>query len=312
MRKISFNLSLINLVAAAVISIALGSNIVHATCLYEDFNGWKDCFIKEKLSTNLNSYDLDTFQSAQFLPKVVELDRNQPEKKLTFQQYAENIGIEKFRHKIIKGKEFYFEHKSTLDHIGESYGVEPAILVALLGMESNYGTNMGSFNVIDSLASLSFEGRRKEFFEKELLNALQISKNERLPYDRFRGSWAGAMGQVQFMPSSYLNFAVDYDQDGVADIWNSTEDVFASAANYLKSNGWQYGHSSVNEAKGGLECKDNTSICDIGNDMKLVRLQSEDQAPSFEVGKNFQVLMKWNRSVYFGLSVLIIAREISL
>ena len=120
------------------------------------------------------------------------------------------------------------------------YGVAPEIIVSIWGIETNYGKYMGKFNVIEALATLAYASRRKNFFKKELLNSLLIyEKNIKDMNKVLMGSWAGAMGQGQFMPSSFLNYAVDYDKDKIVDIWNSHYDIFASIANYLKSHGWK-------------------------------------------------------------------------
>jgi membrane-bound lytic murein transglycosylase B len=234
MKKISLSSSLKNLVL--VTSFCLSAFAAQASCVYESFQGWKDCFVKDKLSTNANGVDIEVFQSAQFKPRVIELDKKQPEKKLTFAQYLKIIGIQQ---KVADGKAFYAKHRELADSISSEYGVPASVMVALVGMESHYGTIQGNFNTVDALATLSYEGRRKNFFEKELINLLHIARNENLTYDDFKGSWAGAMGQVQFMPSSYLSYAVDYDRDGKSDIWGSVPDALASAANYLNRNGWR-------------------------------------------------------------------------
>lgn len=313
MRKINLNFYLTILVVLTNYLACITE--VNATCLYTNFQGWKDCFIKEKLSTNLNSYDIEVFKQAEFLSKVIELDKNQPEVKLSFEQYLSNIGITNSRSKILRGIEFYNENFDLVNEIAELYQVEGSILVALVGMESNYGSNMGKLNVIDSLATLTFEGRRKKFFEQELLKILQIAKNDNLSYQEIRGSWAGAMGQVQFMPSSYLNFAVDYDRDGKADIWNSKADALASAANYLKRSGWRYGMSATQKLNSYDDysdiCKLDTPICNLSEDKRLIFIKDNDKFTAFETSRNFEALMKWNKSTYFGLAVMILSDEIS-
>ena len=122
--------------------------------------------------------------------------------------------------------------------VSEYYGVQPRFLVSLWGIETDFGRLTGGFSVISALSTLAFEGRRHEYFKKELLNALTIINEGHISFDKMTGSWAGAMGQCQFMPSSFLNYATDWNKDGSKDIWNSKPDVFASAANYLKKVGW--------------------------------------------------------------------------
>ncbi|MCE2993138.1 MAG: lytic murein transglycosylase [Candidatus Jidaibacter sp.] len=285
-----------------------------ATCLYNDFEGWKDCFIKDKLSHRLNSVDIDTLRQASFIPKVIDFDKKQPEKKLTFAGYQKLINLPQ---KTIDARAFYLQHKSLIDSVSSEYGVEGSVIVALLTMESDLGKVQGNFNIIDSLATLSYEGRRQAFFEKELINALTISKIEGIDYDSFKGSWAGAMGQCQFMPSSFLAYAVDHDGDGVKDIWGSHEDALASAANYLASNGWKYGKTQINKlsskdaAQIKADCSKNKTICKINENFNLIKLEDEDTISNFKSGTNFDVLMKWNRSKYFVIAVLKIANSIA-
>ncbi|MDF3047000.1 MAG: mltB [Candidatus Midichloriaceae bacterium] len=308
MKKISLNSSLKNLVL--VTSFCLSSFMAQASCVYDSFQGWKDCFVKDKLSTNANSVDIEVFQSAQFKPRVIELDRKQPEKKFTFAQYLKIIGVQQ---KAADGKAFYAKHRELADTIAAEYGVPASVIVALVGMESHYGTIQGNFNIVDALATLSYEGRRKNFFEKELINLLQIARNENLTYDDFKGSWAGAMGQVQFMPSSYLSYAVDYDRDGKSDIWQSVPDALASAANYLNRNGWRGDNHGIEKIKSSARpagCGASEQICKVDEHKRLIFLKDHDTIGAFKVGKNFEILMKWNRSLYFGLGVLMIAKEI--
>lgn len=310
-KKTKNNISLKTLALAASIGFfGLIANDAFATCNYNDFQGWKDCFIKDKLSHKLNSVDVDVFQQAQFSKRTIELDKKQPEKKLTFERYLNLIAIDQ---KAELGKKFYRDNKQIVDSIADEYNVEPGILVALIGIESHFGVKQGDFNIIDSLASLAYEGRRKKLFEDELVNALQMARNENLEYQDFKGSWAGAMGQCQFMPSSYLSYAVDHDRDGKADIWNSVEDAVASAANYLSKSGWSKGSSSISKANSGDysdKCDGKEQICKFSRDLNLISLKDSDINATFEVGSNFNVLMKWNRSLYFGLAVLMIADRI--
>lgn len=298
-------------------------------CEQTDFDAWKECFIQEK---QLTADEAAVFENAQFLPRVIELDRKQPESTLTFTKYKKIISLP---NKIKNAKAYYEQNKDLLNEIGAKYNVEPEIIVALVGMESDFGNIMGKFNVVDSLASLSFEGRRKAFFEKELLNILKIAHQQGLGYDDFKGSWAGAMGQCQFMPSSFLSFAVDYDGDGVANIWSSKADVFASAANYLASSGWKVGNNGITRIVNDVDskklsktsennpsykalamnfrdyCAENGKLCEYEDNFFLLSLKDDaNLQPAFLIGKNFAVLMKWNRSHYFGLSVLAIADSI--
>lgn len=172
---------------------------------------------------------------AEPIERIITLDKKQPEKKLTMEEYMANVISDA---RIIKGRELYEKNYDLLNTISAQYGVEPEFIVALWGLETGYGKNTGGFNVLSSLATLAYEGRRREFFESELVSALLIIDQGHIEPSEMRGSWAGAMGQCQFMPSSFLAYAVDYDGDGKTDIWSNKQDIFASIANYLRTVGW--------------------------------------------------------------------------
>ena len=167
--------------------------------------------------------------------RVLELDRSQPEFTLTLDEYLNNTTP---KSRMLKGKKLYSEHKDLLLRIYNKYGVQPRFILALWGIETSFGTYTGSFNVIRSLSTLSHDIRRREFFTDELINALTIIDQGHITSDEMMGSWAGAMGQNQFMPSSFLNYATDFDKDSKKDIWSTLPDVFASSSNYLKESGW--------------------------------------------------------------------------
>ena len=168
-------------------------------------------------------------------PKVKKLDKKQPETQITFNDYFKRT-VNRTRVNI--GKKKYEQYKSDLLKIAEVYKVQPRFILSIWGIETNYGTYTGSFSVISSLTTLAFQGRRANFFRKQLLDAIEIIDKKYIELENMKGSWAGAMGQSQFMPSSYLAYAQDFDNDGKKDIWNNHLDVFASIAFYLKSHGW--------------------------------------------------------------------------
>ncbi len=309
MRKIK---NVIFQISLALSITAASDAIAYDSCLYSDFDSWKDCFVKDKLSNMMNDIDVETFHKAQYIERVIELDGKQPEKSLSFDDYKKLINL---RQKIEGAKKFHSENKAALNRIASYYHVDPEILVALVGMESDFGKVQGKFNIIDSLATLAYEGRRSKFFEKELINALMISKFDDLPYEKLRGSWAGAMGMVQFMPSSYLKFAVDYDADGIRNIWGSKYDALASAANYLRQNGWVSGSLDLKKASDesaweSHNCDDNSSICKFSQDLWLIKLTNDDIKTFFFFFPNFGVLMNWNKSNYFGVANLMIANSL--
>jgi membrane-bound lytic murein transglycosylase B len=171
-------------------------------------------------------------------PRVIELDRHQPEFTLTWEQYRSRIVSDA---RIARGRELLVQHRALLDRVVARYGVPAGIIMGIWGLESNYGQSTGGFNVIEALATLAWEGRRAGFFRAELMDALRILQSGDITLAQMTGSYAGAMGQTQFMPDSFLKYAVDFSGTGRRDIWNDLGCVFASTANYLAREGWQPG-----------------------------------------------------------------------
>ena len=170
--------------------------------------------------------------------RVLELDRKQPEFTMTWPQYRGRIVSEL---RITNGRNALHGNLDLLRRITDKFGVSPGVIVGIWGLETNYGAGTGGFNVIEALATLAWEGRRAIFFRSELLAALKILQNGDIRAKAMTGSWAGAMGQPQFMPTSYLRYAVDFDGDGRRDIWDSRADALGSIANYLLKSGWKSG-----------------------------------------------------------------------
>lgn len=262
------------------------------------------------------------------IPRVIELDRRQPEGRMTFVEYRQRV-INDAR--IRKGRRMLEEHGPLLARIEAEYGVPAAVIVALWGIESNFGENTGGFPVIASLATLAHEGRRADFFRGELLSALKILEAGDIAPEAMNGSWAGAMGQSQFMPSTFLAYAVDGNGDGRRDIWGSQADVFASMANYLSRMGWDrryiwgrevrvangVGASGLDEKRplsrwqaAGVRQRDGGDLPAVAIDASLLRMD-DGAGPSYLVYDNFRVLMRWNRSTYFATSVGLLANAIS-
>lgn len=176
-----------------------------------------------------------TFADIKLYKRAIKADRNQPERVETLDTYLPKRIPD---WKVKKARKLYKEHGELLQKVGQEYGVQPRFIVALWGLETNFGSYMGNFNVVSALTTLAYEGRREAFFKKQLWAALTILKEGHIDVDNMKGSWAGAMGQNQFMPTSFLSYAVDGDGDGKKDIWGNQADVFASMANYLKKEGW--------------------------------------------------------------------------
>ena len=203
------------------------------------FPEWLASVRADGLTKGISARTLDeALARIELLPVVVERDRTQPELKLTLRQYMDRRVTARM---IKRGRELARQHAAVLRRISAEYGVPASVIVAIWGEESNYGAFQGTRPTVSALATLAYDPHRPSMFRDELLSALMIVDRGDIPLDRLTGSWAGAMGQPQFMPSSYLQYAVDFDRDGRRDIWSSPPDVFASIANYLKEHGWAAG-----------------------------------------------------------------------
>ena len=177
----------------------------------------------------------ESFAKVVFHKRAVKADRNQPENIETLDTY---LPKRLPNWKIKRARAMYKKHKVLLEKVANEYGVQARFIVALWGLETNFGKIMGNYNVISALSTMAFEGRREAFFKKQIWAALQILKEGHINIADMKGSWAGAMGQNQFMPTSFVSYAVDGDGDGKKDIWTNQTDVFSSMANYLKKEGW--------------------------------------------------------------------------
>ena len=201
------------------------------------FGPWLEGVREEALGSGISAELLDRVLAAiEFNPRVIELDRRQPEFTLTFERYMETRVT---RDRIARGREKSAEFDHLLAAVGDRYGVDGRFIAAIWGMETNYGSHSGGMDVIGSLATLAYDTRRSAFFRQELMAALRILNEGHIDFAAMKGSWAGAMGQSQFMPTSFHAYAQDFDGDGRRDIWLNPADVFASIANYLKRHNWQ-------------------------------------------------------------------------
>jgi peptidoglycan lytic transglycosylase B len=200
------------------------------------FTEFLDGIKKEALTRGIRQEVVDTALNIdEPLPIVIERDRAQAETVLSLEAYlARRLTVKRIR----TGREMLERHRKLLDEVAERYGVPARIIVAVWGVESEYGRLSGIRPTITALATLAWDPRRSSFFRGELFDALDILNRGDIEFARLKGSWAGAMGQAQFMPSSYLKYAEDFDRDGRKDIWTNLPDVFASIGNYLKGHGW--------------------------------------------------------------------------
>jgi membrane-bound lytic murein transglycosylase B len=314
------SLDLRRLSAAAVVIIASGCP---AAAQPVPFAQWLDAFRQEAASEGISAATLDqALIGLEPIPRVIELDRRQPEGRLSFRDYNRRV-LSAAR--IERGRALLREHQNLLARVAADYGVQPRFIVALWGIETNYGGYTGDFAVIGALATLAYDGRRAAFFRQELLQALRIVDQGDVAPAAMIGSWAGAMGQSQFRPSSYLAHAVDYDGDGRRDIWGSQHDIFASIANYLAKAGWNDRYTWGRQVSLPAELRAAAAGLDVvkplpqwqalgirranGGDLPMVGLDAsllqmdEGAGPAYLVYHNFRVLMRWNRSTYFALTV---------
>ena len=319
------------LIAALIFSGSLATAPL-AGAAAQPFGQWLEELRAEARERGISKKILETALSdLEPIERVIELDRQQPEFTLTFQEYRERVVPQS---RIDRGRRMMAEHRELLEEIGGEYGVQPRFIVALWGIETDFGRVTGGFPIIDSLATLAHDGRRSEYFRGELFNALQILDEGHITVDEMKGSWAGAMGQSQFMPSSFLNFAVDYTGDGRRDIWHTREDVFASAANYLARSGWRddmtWGRqvrlpdgfdpnlAGLDHRKRigqwqelGVRRADGSNLPGRQLMASIIIPDENDPETAFMVYENFRTTLKWNRSNYFALAVGLLSDAIS-
>ena len=268
------------------------------------------------------------FDDAHYLPRVVELDRAQPEFTRTVWGYLDGAVTPQ---RIAQGQDKLLQLRAQADAVAARYKVPPSIVVAIWGIESNYGGNYGDIPTIDALATLGFEGRREEWARGQLLAALKILQNGDIARTQMIGSWAGAMGQTQFLPSVFLSYAVDADGDGRRDIWGSMADVMASTANFLARSGWQpdqpwgaevrlpaqfdVGRADLDVrqptarwAAEGVRTMDGAPLPEFADGAVL--LPAGARGPAFLVGANFRAILRYNNSTSYALAVGLLAQRI--
>ena len=288
------------------------------------FSDWLAELRIEALAAGISPLTLDMAMSViqEPIPRVIELDQSQPEFVQTFSNYMNNRISEG---RIARGQALLQEHSELFARIFREYGVPPQYLVSFWALESNFGDYTGGFSVLNALATLAYDPRRSGFFRNELLTALKIIDAGHISVEDMSGSWAGAMGQCQFMPSTFERYAVDGDNDGRIDIWNSLPDIFASAANFLSRSGWQtderWGREivlpenfdftqsgtgirkTVSEWNAmGIKRADGSALGNASLEASVV-LPSGAKGPAFLTYNNFRTTMVWNRSTFYAISV---------
>ncbi|MEE9351397.1 MAG: lytic murein transglycosylase [Thiotrichaceae bacterium] len=288
------------------------------------FNQWKANFQSYALEKDITEETLKrVLTDLKVDYKVINLISNQPEFTKSIWEYLDTAASKK---RIQRGRRLLARHNELLTRIEKVYGVQPEYIVAIWGLESSYGRNFGSHNVVRSLASLAYGSERKSFFQNELVAALKIIQNDHFDVKELKGSWAGAMGHTQFMPSTYEKFAVNFDKVDRKDLWNSLDDVFASTANYLEKSGWKEGQTwglevslpdkfdwelaaptlwlSISEwAEYGLIRADGRPLNGLDKKEARLFLPAGHNGPIFLTYKNFQVIKQYNNADAYALAV---------
>lgn len=263
------------------------------------FAAWLRGVRAEAARAGVDQATLDAaLEGIEEIPRVLELARNQPEFKMTFARYLEIVVSPE---RVSRGRALLAENRNAIDRFAAPVGVPASVVVALWGIESNYGTRLGDFEVVPALATLAYNGFRAQFFRGQLVAALKILSQGHVALSAMKGSWAGAMGQCQFIPTSFIAYAADGDGDGRKDIWTNKADVFASIVNYLHRVGWRAGIGWGEEVPVGTA---------PGQGGRIVRPAGTD-GPAFRTTQNFQAILRWNQSDFFALAVGLLSDRIA-
>jgi membrane-bound lytic murein transglycosylase B len=318
-------LRFITLLMCFGLSVVVGLSLASSKAVADDslaFQEWLYSFRLEAKNQGIQQRTLDaTLAGLSLNPRIIELDRRQPEFTQTFWRYlSRRVSPDRIR----RGRELLQKHGALLKRIEKRYGVPPRFLVSFWGLESNFGDYTGKMSVIRSIATLAYNPRRRRFFTGELISALRIiERGDMAP--TVKGSWAGAMGQTQFMPSTYLRYAVDGDGDGRRDLWGSLADIFSSSSNFLAKVGWKREQTWGREVRLpagfkfelsglknrrplsewqtlGIRRTDGRNLPTIDVKAALV-LPAGYKGPAFLVYRNFRTIMIWNRSIYYAIAV---------
>ena len=298
-----------------------------------DFENWKLNFKKIALKNNISEKTFDIVMSnTKFLPDVIKYDRYQPE---FYEDTKTYISKRASLNKVKLGKKFYEKNSNLINSIEDKFNIERELLLSLMGIETNFGTYVGKMDILSSLATLSFDKRRSEFFTNELLILLRLIDENQIDHNTLYGSWAGAFGFFQFMPSTMKNYAIDYDKNGYIDLKNNN-DAYASASNYLNQIGWQgdkpcfykidlldqipskYLNISAKKLHHKKKLKyfrkyiknssqldnklNNFNVAIITPDKDIIP-DAETLNPAYVVFENYEIILQWNRSLRFALAV---------
>ena len=321
LRRRSRHRSVSGLLVASLFLFALASSATATGSA--PFHQWIEDLRREALERGIDSATFDAaLAGVQPIPKAVELDRRQPEFRQTFWEYLDQRVTPE---RVANGRELLVRHRDLLNAVEKRYGVQPRFIVALWGLESNFGGSTGNFPLYSSLATLAYDARRREFFREQLFAALELLQRGDLAATA-KSSWAGAIGQPQFIPTTYRDYAVDFNGDGRRDLESALPDIFASAANYLAKAKWRgdltwgrevllpsgfnYTLSGLNTKKSltewsrlGVRRADGTPLPGTNVDGSIILPGGADGGPALLVYSNFHTIMTWNRSILYAVAV---------
>ena len=296
----------------------------------QNFDDWLLAFKNKAKSENISEQTFNkVMKNVKFLPKVIEYDRYQPE---FYEDTKTYISKRTSKKKVLSGLKYYNKNKEIINNVDLNFGIEKELLLALMGIETNFGNYLGKMDIISSLSTLSFDKRRSEFFTNELLTILELIDKQIVDPSILYGSWAGAFGNFQFMPSTIEKYAIDYNDNNLIELKNNS-DSFASAANYLSKMGWKKNQPcfkkvtlkanvpekilntsarNINNKKklkyyrkyisDDLNFDENIKIAIITPDADIVDNAKKNE-PAYIVFQNYELILKWNRSLRFGLAV---------
>ena len=315
--------------------LKLSINPVFGTDSNSDFNNWLSSYKKFALKKGISQETIDlAFKDVKFLAQVIKYDRKQPE---FYEDTITYVNKRANSTRLKKGVKLFHKNESLFLEVENKFQVEKEILLSLWGIETNFGKHVGKMDIISSLATLSFDKRRSDFFSAQLLILLKLIDEQKIDPETLYGSWAGAYGNFQFLPSTIRSYAIDYDQNKKIELKTSLEDSTASAANYISKIGWNFNEPCFLRVKMNKKIKEkyiNSSARDISNRFKISKwkrmgiiIENENRvkknfktalilpdgkpdSPAFLVFENYEKILKWNRSLRFGISVCTLAKMI--
>ena len=329
--------TLLKIITLFIFFSLTSNNVALADLSSAGFDLWLSSYKEKVLKEGISKKTVDiTFKNAKFLEQVIKYDRKQPE---FFEDTKTYVNKRATKSRAVKAIILFNKNKKLFIDIENKFNVEKELLLALWGIETNFGKHVGKMDIISSLATLSYDKRRSKFFSSQLFTLLKLIDKNLIDPEKLYGSWAGAYGNFQFMPSTIHNYAIDYDGNNKIELKFSLEDSLASAANYISKIGWKRGEPCFytvvipNKIKkkyinlsakkisyklkiskwkkigiSGLEKKDLQNNYKAG----LILPDGKEGSPSFLVFDNFEKVLKWNRSLRFGISVCTLAKMIKI